>query len=97
MRPVVEKAGRGKSKKIPLGEGGPVDEALLDRLRAWRREESASQSVPAYVILHDASLVEIARRKPAGPAELSGIPGIGVKKLERYGPALLALVAGEGE
>jgi ATP-dependent DNA helicase RecQ len=96
MRPVVEKAGRRKARRIPLGAGGPVDEALLDRLRAWRRDESASQSVPAYVILHDASLVEIARRKPAGTAELSGIPGIGVKKLERYGPALLALVAGGG-
>ena len=97
MRPVVEKTGRRKAKKIPLGEGGPVDEVLLDRLRAWRRDEAASQAVPAYVILHDASLVEIARRKPGGTAALSDIPGIGAKKLERYGPALLALIAGGGE
>jgi ATP-dependent DNA helicase RecQ len=65
----------------------------LARLKAWRLAESRRQALPAYVILHDATLAEIARRGPADLDALAGIPGIGARKLERYGPALLALLA----
>jgi ATP-dependent DNA helicase RecQ len=68
---------------------------LFERLKAWRRDEARTQGVPAYVILHDATLAEIARRKPASLAELAGVGGIGAKKLGRYGDALVGLV-GEG-
>jgi len=46
------------------------------------------------VILHDATLAEIAHRQPRDLAALEEIPGIGARKLERYGPALLDLLAG---
>jgi ATP-dependent DNA helicase RecQ len=80
------------------GEVSPVGEAAgeagrLSRLKAWRLAESRRQALPAYVILHDATLAEIARRCPADLDALAGIPGIGARKLERYGPALLALLA----
>jgi len=71
-----------------------ADEALLDRLKAWRLAQAKAQSLPAYVILHDATLAEIARRRPLAAHELEGITGIGAKKLERYGDELVALVAG---
>ncbi len=71
-----------------------ADEALLDRLKAWRSAQAKAQSLPAYVILHDATLVEIARKRPRAAHELEGITGIGAKKLERYGDELVALVAG---
>jgi ATP-dependent DNA helicase RecQ len=48
--------------------------------------------VPAYVILHDATLAEIARRRPRDAAELADVPGIGARKLERYGTPLLELL-----
>jgi ATP-dependent DNA helicase RecQ len=64
----------------------------LARLKAWRLAESRRQALPAYVILHDATLAEIARRCPADLDALGAIPGIGARKLERYGPALLALL-----
>ena len=63
-----------------------------DRLREWRRDEARRQGVPAYVILHDATLSEIAQRSPRSVAALAEIPGIGQKRLERYGAALLAVV-----
>jgi ATP-dependent DNA helicase RecQ len=72
--------------------GDDVD--LFDRLKAWRGAEARSQSVPAYVVLHDSTLAEIARIRPASLDALGGIGGIGAKKLERYGPALLGLVEG---
>jgi len=50
--------------------------------------------VPAFVIFHDRTLAEIATARPADLDALGGISGIGAKKLERYGEALLALVRG---
>jgi ATP-dependent DNA helicase RecQ len=47
--------------------------------------------VPAYVVLHDATLEAIAAARPRTLDDLSGISGIGVKRLERYGAALLAI------
>jgi ATP-dependent DNA helicase RecQ len=66
---------------------------LLDRLKAWRLTEARTQGVPAYVILHDATLAEIAQRRPLDDAALGAISGIGARKLERYGAALLAITA----
>ena len=54
---------------------------------------SAAQAVPAYVILHDSTLAEMARRRPqTRSADLAIVPGIGARKLERYGDALLGLI-----
>ncbi|HEY7943514.1 MAG TPA: DNA helicase RecQ, partial [Casimicrobiaceae bacterium] len=64
-----------------------ADGALLDRLKAWRLAEARAQAVPAFVILHDRTLAEIARQRPQKIAAFAGIAGIGAKKLERYGPA----------
>ena len=68
------------------------DQPLFDRLKAWRRETAAAAGVPAYVILHDRVLREIACRRPASTAELGTIAGIGENKLRRFAAALLALV-----
>ncbi|QJY44873.1 ATP-dependent DNA helicase UvrD2 [Pseudonocardia broussonetiae] len=70
-----------------------VDTELLDRLRGWRAEEAREQQVPAYVVFTDATLTAIAEHRPADSAALVSIPGIGARKLDRYGPAVLALVS----
>jgi len=85
-----------------LPAGAPQDAAIATdrtgeagryaRLKAWRLEEARRQALPAYVILHDATLAEIARRRPRDLDSLAGIPGIGARKLERYGPALLEVL-----
>ena len=59
-------------------------------LKGWRRARAQADGVPAYVIMHDRTLAEIARRAPASQAELAAVPGIGPAKLERYGADLLA-------
>jgi ATP-dependent DNA helicase RecQ len=91
-RAVARKRKSGPAQKAALGPVSAADEQLLDRLRAWRRDESRVQGVPAYVILHDATLLEIARRRPNDLMQMNGISGIGSKKLERYGAALLRLL-----
>ncbi|MFN0314919.1 MAG: DNA helicase RecQ [Burkholderiales bacterium] len=67
--------------------------ALLEQLKTWRREQARVQGVPAFVILHDKTLAEIARQQPHRLGALAQISGIGAAKLERYGADLLALIA----
>ena len=69
------------------------EERLFERLRALRTELAKAAGVPPYVIFHDATLREVALRKPASLAELATIPGVGEKKLERYGERLLETLA----
>lgn len=95
MRRVVarKKVASASRAGVAVALGGE-DADLFERLKAWRGAEARSQSVPAYVVLHDSTLAEIARSRPAGLDALGGIDGIGAKKLERYGQALLGLIAG---
>jgi ATP-dependent DNA helicase RecQ len=90
-----EPAKRARKRRSAAPVDGTVfpEERLFERLRALRTELAKAAGVPPYVIFHDATLREIALRKPATLAELAGIPGIGDKKLERYGERLLTTLA----
>ena len=70
-----------------------VDEELVTRLRSWRLERSQEDAVPAYVVLHDATLRELAALRPQTLDELAGVKGFGPVKLERYGDDLLSVLA----
>jgi ATP-dependent DNA helicase RecQ len=71
-----------------------VDRALFDRLRALRLELAHERGVPPYVIFHDTTLRELARLKPATPAELQHVYGIGAKKAQDLGAVILAAIGG---
>lgn len=75
---------------------GEYDKPLFERLRRWRAEVATQTDKPAYTVLVDGTLAEIAELRPASMAELARVNGIGPAKLDRYGPALLALVARPG-
>ena len=71
---------------------------LFERLREWRAGVAREQAVPAYIVFGDATLRGIALTKPESLTELAGISGVGDKKLELYGDALLEVVgASPGE
>jgi ATP-dependent DNA helicase RecQ len=70
-----------------------ADDPLLAALKTWRREQARDQGVPPYVVFHDRTLVELTAARPHSLAELGGVSGIGSAKLERYGEALLAVLA----
>jgi len=74
--------------------GLDVDEALFERLRALRKRLADEQRVPAYVVFSDATLAEMAARKPRTFAELLEVGGVGQTKLERYGDAFIEVIAG---
>ncbi len=72
----------------------PGDADLFERLRAWRAATAKESGVPAYVVFHDATLREIAARKPASLADLGTISGIGENKRAKYGEGVLEVIAG---
>jgi len=71
----------------------PASEALAAQLREWRTAEAKRLGVPAYLVLHDRTLQAVARTRPANPAQLLSIDGIGPAKAERFGEAILKLCA----
>jgi len=97
MRPVIESSRKKKtaSRISDAGDLSSAEAALFERLKEWRRNEARAQGVPAYVILHNNSLTEIARTRPTDVEALAAIGGIGATKLERYGAAVIGLVAGD--
>ncbi len=89
-------AGGRTGPLAPDGTAGlpPADPGLVRRLKEWRLATARDRGVPAYVVLHDATLEEIAARRPESESALAAVPGIGPAKLDAYGDDLLALVAG---
>jgi ATP-dependent DNA helicase RecQ len=73
----------------------PADEALFQTLRRRRLELAKAQGIPPYVIFHDSTLVEMARLRPRDRQSLGRLRGVGAAKLERYGDAFLAAIAGD--
>jgi ATP-dependent DNA helicase RecQ len=95
------RASRAKSRRGDLAPAttaaqADVDPELRARLRTWRSEIARQRGVPAYVVLHDATIDGIVRAWPTTLDELRGVPGIGDKKLEHYGEDLLRLIKAQG-
>jgi len=70
-----------------------VDEALFESLRGLRREIATERGVPAYVILHDSTLRELARHKPTTIEALRNLRGVGERKLADFGARLIEHIA----
>jgi ATP-dependent DNA helicase RecQ len=70
----------------------PADEGLFDSLRALRKVLADEQGLPPYVIFHDATLREMAQRRPLSLNEFAGIRGVGDAKLSRYGERFIEAV-----
>jgi ATP-dependent DNA helicase RecQ len=96
LRAVRTRSRRGDIAPLPAGRTEPGDANLTGALRAWRSEVARTRGVPAYVVLHDATIDGIAISRPTTLAQLRGIAGIGDKKLEHYGDELIALVKAAG-
>ena len=95
LRTEPERAPRSRGVKAAPAAADlePVQAELFEALRAWRAGEAREQGVPAYIVFGDATLRAVAVARPERLTDLDGITGIGAKKLEAYGDALLAVVA----
>lgn len=71
------------------------DETLYAVLKEWRRTQAAEESLPAYCVFTDATMVALAEVKPGDAAALARVPGIGPAKIDKYGAAILGLCTGD--
>ena len=85
---------RERARPQPKALVSDEDAPLLSALKAKRRALAEAQGVPPYVVFNDRTLIEMAERRPASLDAMAGISGVGATKLERYGAAFLAVIAG---
>ena len=88
-RDVVTRTAR-KLTKTPLPDD--IDVGLWESLRETRRQLAEAQGVPPYVIFHDKTLQAMAAHLPQNLAAFARLPGVGERKLEKYGPTFLAVI-----
>jgi len=88
-------SGGGRARKASAASDAVAegDRTLFEALRVWRAETAREIGKPAYIVFGDATLRALAELRPASMADLDGITGIGEKKREAYGDAVLAVVA----
>ena len=91
-RDAGRKKAASRSTRRPETGIDPADEELFKALRAERLVIARENGVPPYVIFHDTTLLEMARRKPLDETQLALLSGIGKAKLERYGAAFLEVI-----
>ena len=96
-----KKDDKGPARAAALGEpelsADPTpsthdEEGLFEALKQLRRRLAAQRKLPAYVIFNDATLSEMASRRPTTETALMEISGVGPKKLSLYGDAFLDLL-----
>ncbi len=66
---------------------------LYADLKGWRTRMAREKGVPAFQILHQRVLIQIAVHLPDNPADLQKIKGVGRKTVQKYGDALIKRVS----
>ena len=102
LRHVADRAERRASRKTARTKArqadlsiAPHEAGLWQALRDLRARLAREQSVPAYVIFHDATLLQMLRDRPHTLPELGAISGVGAAKLARYGERFLRTLEGD--
>ncbi len=90
LKPAEKKTTRISRPTSQSWEG--VDADLFEELRTFRRTEAAEKGIPPFVVFGDVTLRELARVRPSTPKGLMAVKGIGVKKRQQYGRAVLTII-----
>nr|WP_221471690.1 DNA helicase RecQ [Amycolatopsis umgeniensis] len=90
---VAKAAARSSAKKAAAADMPAEAAPVFELLRSWRAAAAKEQGVPAYVIFHDATLRQIATKRPATLQELGTVSGVGENKLAKYGEQILETLA----
>lgn len=93
---VLEDRSRTRTRKLKkierqTDEPGTVNEQLRERLQEWRMQRFKKDNVPAYTIMHQSTLMDIAALVPKTKAELLRIKGFGDAKFAKYGEEILEI------
>jgi ATP-dependent DNA helicase RecQ len=91
LRKMVKISKKSQGRKT-RSFSGAANNTLWDALRDHRKILATEQSIPAYMIFHDATLAEMTERQPQTLEQLGRISGIGERKLEAYGQGFLDII-----
>ena len=83
--PTSAPASKSPRRPQPQPPTDPESAAAYEALKTWRLNRSRADNVPAYIVFNNATLIELATRRPTTDAELRAVPGIGPAKLTAYG------------
>jgi ATP-dependent DNA helicase RecQ len=83
-----------RARPIAAADDSPYDRELFERLRAVRLQLAAARGVPAYMILHDSALREMARVCPQNAEEFARIPHVGAKKAHDFAAQFVGEILG---
>lgn len=72
-----------------------LNTAMLAKLKAWRTATAKAEKIAPYMVAHDTVLADLALRRPQATQSLLAVKGMGPAKVEKYGDALLAILAEE--
>ena len=89
-RPERRRQAASGKRQAAQGAGVPVDARLVEYLKEWRRGVATRDNIPAFMVLHDATLDDLCRKQPRTHAELLHVSGIGERKALAHGPQILA-------
>lgn len=70
-----------------------AEREVFEALRTWRSSVAKEKKIPPYMVFSDATLVAIVEARPSSTAQLSAVSGVGAKKLDEYGDAVLEVLA----
>jgi ATP-dependent DNA helicase RecQ len=87
------RAAAGAVAGATLAEAADADPALFEALKRRRLELAKERGVPAYLVFADKSLIDMARRRPRTPADMSRVHGMGEVKLAQYGHIFLGVIS----
>jgi ATP-dependent DNA helicase RecQ len=91
-RTLRRRAKKARSEPTAHWSDDPIDEQLVERLRALRTALASAKAVPPYVIFSNRTLEAIARSRPRTPVQLAEVPGIGPSRLDAYGAEILEVI-----
>ena len=89
----LEDRRKSAKKLVALNEPTSVNEELRERLQQWRMDRFKKDNIPAYMIMHQSTLLAIASHVPHTPRELLAIKGFGEASFKKYGEEILAITA----
>ncbi len=87
-----EEKSKKKTRTITIVSDNSLTNELIDILKDWRSERSYEIDKPPFYIMHQTTLVEIAKAMPQTKEELLDIEGFGKKKYENYGEEILQII-----
>ena len=88
-----DRASRAAAAELAHSDLSTAQQQALAALKAWRAGVAKEHNLPAFIIFHDSTLHALAQRQPQTLADLQGVPGVGQKKREAYGPQVLEVLA----